>query len=65
MDTFKQLYEQYDLYKEEVKEEDSEFTTDLLQYGITEDYFLKVSKATELLFKLYNTKLTNSTICNE
>lgn len=64
MDTFSQLYDQYALYKEKVIEDDSDFTTNLLQYDITEDYFLKVKKAVELLFRFYEAKLTNATIRN-
>ena len=62
MDKFSDLYDQYALYKEKVQEDDSEFTTDLLRYGITADYFHKVEKATEMMNKFYETKLANSTI---
>ena len=62
MDKFSDLYDQYALYKEKVEETDSEFTTDLLRYGITEDYFHKVVRATELMNKFYEAKLANSTI---
>lgn len=64
MDKFNQLYDQYSLYKEKVEEDDSDFTTNLLQYGITEDYFLKVSRAVELLIRFYETKLSSTTIRN-
>lgn len=64
MDKFSQLYDQYALYKEKVNENDSDFTTNLLQYDITEDYFLKVSRAVELLLRFYEAKLTNTTIRN-
>lgn len=64
MDKFSQLYGQYDLYKEKAKEEGSYLSTNLLQYDITEDYFLKVSSAVELLLSLYEAKLTNTTIRN-
>lgn len=64
MDSFCQLYNQYSLYKEKVKEDDSDYTTNLLQYGITEDYFLKVNMAIELLIRFYDAKLTNTTIRN-
>jgi hypothetical protein len=64
MDKFSQLYDQYTLYKEKVNKDDSDFTTDLLQYGITEDYFNKVSRAVELLLKFYEVKLSNTTIRN-
>ncbi len=62
MDKFSQLYNHYALYKEKVNEEDSDFTTNLLQYDITEDYFLKVNRAIELLLRFYETKLANTTI---
>lgn len=64
MDKFSQLYEQYSLYKEKVNEEDSNFTTDLLQYDITEEYFLKVSSAVDFLPRFYEAKLANTTIRN-
>lgn len=64
MDRFSQLYDQYTLYKEKVKEEDSNFTTDLLQYDITEEYFLKVSRAVDFLQRFYEAKLANTTIRN-
>lgn len=62
MDKFSQLFDQYALYKEKVNEDDSDFTTNLLQYAITEDYFLKVNRAVELLIRFYETKLANTTI---
>lgn len=64
MDKFSQLYNQYALYKEKVNEDNSDFTTNLLQYDITEEYFLKVYKAVELLLRFYEAKLTNTTIRN-
>lgn len=62
MEKFNELYDQYALYKEKAEEADSEFTTDLLRYGITEDYFHKVVRATELMNKFYEAKLANSII---
>ena len=64
MDKFSQLYEQYSLYKEKVNKDDSDFTTNLMQYDITQDYFIKVSRAVELLLRFYETKLSNTTIRN-
>ena len=64
MDKFSKLYEQYALYKEKADKEDSNFTTNLLQYDISEDYFIKVSRAVELLLKFYDTKLCNTAIRN-
>lgn len=64
MDKFSQLYDQYDLYKEKVNQDDSDLTTNLLQYDITEDYFLRVSRAVELLLRFYDAKLANTAIRN-
>lgn len=64
MDKFSQLYNQYDLYREKVNEGHFDFTTNLLQYEITEEYFLKVNRAVELLFRFYEAKLTNTAIRN-
>ena len=64
MEMFQQLYEQYSLVKAKLQENDMDFATDLLQYGITEDYFQKVNQATELLHKFYTVKLSNSNIRN-
>ena len=64
MDKFKQLYEQYALYKEKMDKDDSDFTTNLLHSDITEEYFLKVSRAAELLLRFYETKLSNTAIRN-
>lgn len=64
MDKFSQLYDQYALYKEKANEDNFDFTTNLLQYDITEDYFIKVSRATELMLRFYETKLANITIRN-
>lgn len=62
--TLRILYEQYYQLKDKLKEHDNSFTTDLLQYGITEDYFNKVQHATELLCKMYSVKLESSNIHN-
>lgn len=64
MDKFSQLYDQYSLYKEKVNEDGSDFTTDLLRYEITQDYYIKINRATELLQRFYEAKLTNSSIRN-
>lgn len=64
MDKFSLLYDQYALYKKKVNGDDSDFTTNLLQYGIAEDYFIKVSSAIELLIRFYETKLTKTKIRN-
>ncbi len=64
MDKFCQLYEQYAHYKEKVDKDNTDFTTNLLQYDITEEYFIKVSRAVELLLRFYDTKLSNTAIRN-
>ena len=52
------------LLKNKLKENLDDFSTDLLQYGITDDYYNKVDSATELLCKFYDAKLSNTTIYN-
>lgn len=64
MDKFSQLYDQYALYKEKIKEDNPDFTTNLLQYGITQDYFLKVNRTADSLQRFFEAKLANSTIRN-
>ena len=64
MDKFSQLYDQYALYKEKVDEDNSAFTTNLLQYDIAKDYFIKVSRSVELLLRFYEAKLANAMIRN-
>lgn len=64
MDKFVQLYDEYALYKEKVGEDNSDFSTDLLRYDITQDYYLKVNRAAVLLQRFYDTKLANSSIRN-
>lgn len=64
MGKFQSLYKQYSLLKDKLKENVNDFSADLLQYGITEDYYRKVDEATELLFTFYNAKLDNATIHN-
>ena len=64
MEMFRSLYEQYSLLKEKLKKNVNDFSADLLQYGITEDYYKKVDEATELLSKFYILKLSNATIHN-
>jgi hypothetical protein len=64
MDKFSQLYDQYALYKKKVGEDNTDFSTDLLRYDITQDYYLKVNRAAELLQRFYDAKLANSSIRN-
>lgn len=64
MEKFHSLYEQYSILKSKLKENQDNFTTDLSQYCITEEYFAKVDQATELLYRFYSTKLENASIHN-
>ena len=64
MDKFYELFEHYALYNEKVENESTDFTTDLLRYEISEEYYQKVERATELLRKFYDAKLANPTIRN-
>ena len=64
MDKFSQQYDEYALYKEKVGEDNTDFSTDLLRYDITQDYYLKVNRAAELLQRFYDAKLANSSIRN-
>lgn len=64
MDKFIELYEQYALYKAKVVDDNSDFTTNLLRYDITSEYFLNINRATELLRRFYDAKLANPTIRN-
>lgn len=64
MDSFVELYDQYSNYKEIAKEDSSDFTTDLLRYDISKEYFYKVMRAVESLCRFYDAKLANPTIRN-
>lgn len=65
MDSLNNLYEQYyNLIEKNQENTNNEFTTDLLQYGITKDYFEEVVKATGLLQNFYDKYLTNDNIRN-
>lgn len=64
MEALKTLYEQYSLLKDRLTANDNDYSADLLQYGITEDYFNRVDDATNLLCKLYEVKLANTNIKN-
>ena len=57
MDAFKLLHEQYTLLRNKLNEEPDGFSYDLLQNGITEEYYNKVEQATSLLCRFYETKL--------
>ena len=50
--------------KNKLKENNDNFSSNLLQYGITEDYYNKVDLATELLCKFNAVKLSNAAIRN-
>ena len=65
MDSLDNLYEQYYNLIEKIQENtNSGFTTDLLQYGITKEYFEEVVKATGLLQNFYDKYLTIDNIRN-
>lgn len=65
MDSLDNLYEQYYNLIENIQENTNNgFTTDLLQYGITKEYFEEVVKATGLLQNFYNKYLTIDNIRN-
>lgn len=64
MDKFIDLYDQFALYKEKVNDDSTDITTDLLRYGITNDYYIRVDRATALLSRFYDAKLANPTIRN-
>ncbi len=57
MDAFKLLHEQYTQLRKKLNEEPDSFSVDLLQNGITEEYYNKVDVATSLLCKFYEVKL--------
>ena len=60
MESLNTLYEQYNHLKTELQNDiDSEVTTNLLQSGITREYFDKVNTAIELLRKFYDRHLSN------
>ncbi len=59
------LYKQYFNLIESIHDNTgNEFTTDLLQYGITKEYFEKIVKATEQLKDFYDKHLTAENIRN-
>lgn len=64
MKQFKILYEHYSLLKNQLNNSEEDITTNLLEYGIKEDYFDNVNRATELLYKFYNVKLVKADIRN-
>lgn len=65
MNSLDELYNQYSQLIENLKVNESDgFTTDLLQYGIERDYFVKVDKATGLLMNFYYKYLTTEDIWN-
>lgn len=57
------LYNQYSLLKKNQQENDADgFATNLLQYGIQEDYYNQVDKATGVLMDFYYKYLTSEDI---
>lgn len=60
MESLNTLYEQYNHLKSKLQNDvDSEVTTNLLQSGITREYFDKANTAIELLLKFYDRHLSN------
>ena len=65
MKSLDNLYEQYDNLIDTIQESTKNaFTTNLLQYGITYEYYNKVDKATGLLQNFYNKYLMSDIIRN-
>ena len=65
MDSLDNLYEQYYNLIENIQENTNNgYTSDLLQYGITKEYFEEVVKATGLLQNFYDKYLTIDNIRN-
>ena len=62
MKSFKTMYDQYAQLKEKFRNNTGDFTTNLLEYGIREDYYNKVDKIANLLYKFYTSKLSNVSI---
>ena len=65
MESLDNLYEQYYVVVANIQEgQDSDTTTDLLQYGITKSYFDEVVKASGLMQNFYKKYLTVRNISN-
>ena len=64
MDKFYSLYKQYSQIKEKLQGNGMDSATNLIQYGITEDYYKEVDQAAELLYIFYSSKLENADIRN-
>ena len=64
MSNFDIFYKQYSSIIDNIEKPDSAFTTNLVQYGLTEEYYNKVNSATELLRSFYANKLENPIIRN-
>ena len=63
MESLDNLYVQYYNLIENIQENaDNGFATDLIQYGITKEYYEEVVKATSLLQNFYDKHLTNDDI---
>ena len=58
MNNFKLLFKQYGFLKNK-NENDENFSANLIQYGISEEYYDKVQSATDLLLKFYNSKMSS------
>ena len=65
MESLNNFYKQYYNLLVNIQEPtDNGITTDLLQYGITKEYYEEVVKATGLLQNFYEKYLTNDNICS-
>lgn len=56
------LYEQYDRLLEMQNKDNGELTINLLQYGVTEEYYDRISKATSYLVDFYDKYLVKDEI---
>ena len=63
MNSFKLLFKQYALLKNK-NENDDNFSANLLQYGISEEYYDKIQSSTDLLLNFYNSKLSTISLRN-
>ena len=63
MNSLDNLYEQYHILAENLLDMgNSDFTTDLMQYGVTRNYYERINGATESLCEFYDKYLQNDSI---
>ena len=63
MESLQTLYNHYNRIKKDLQENlESDITTNLLQYGITKEYYDKVNSAIELIRKFYDMHLSKKRI---